>query len=373
MQVLVVSPIPSHPVDQGNSARITSIAQQLQALGHTVHFFYYPLEGLREAQRREMEDAWDFFHTIPADVDTSRRSLGEFFGVDDWYDARVDAAVRELHRRFDFGMVLVNYVWFSAVLEQFPDTVLKVIDTHDVFGDRHLRFTERGMRPEWFYTTVAEERRGLARADVVIAIQHIEAEHFRDVLAGLPTRVETIGYLAPPRFLDRHGGGGKLTLGYLGSGNPFNVASLTEFARRLQAAPDIAAKYRFLVAGSICNVVKALPPFEVVGLVDTADDFYGRVDGAINPMLGGTGLKIKTLEALSFGKMVAGTPDAFAGVPLVREGHDSASEELTRDLHRIGLSFEVLSAQDSRATFVAYLRQHLREFHQTFKTTHGQE
>jgi hypothetical protein len=373
MHVLVVSPIPSHPVDQGNSARITSIASQLQALGHVVHFFYYPLEGLHEAQRREMESAWDYFHTLPADVDTGRRSLGEFFGVDDWYDPRVGDAVRQLHRQWGFGMVLANYVWFSAVLDELPANVLKVIDTHDVFGDRHLRFTELGMRPEWFYTTIDEERRGLARADVVIAIQDQEAEQLRQRLAGLPTRVETIGYLAPPRFLDRHGGDGKLTLGYLGSGNPFNVASVTDFAKRLNGAPEVAAKYRFLLAGSICKTVKALPPFEVVGLVDSTEEFYGQVDGAINPMIGGTGLKIKTLEALSFGKMVAGSADAFAGVQLVRESQDATSRQLARDLERIGLSFAVLSAHDSRATFLAYLREHLQQFERTFEASHGQE
>jgi hypothetical protein len=43
-RVLLVSPIPTHPQNQGNSMRI--IGRMLQAAGITVHFLYYQLEGL---------------------------------------------------------------------------------------------------------------------------------------------------------------------------------------------------------------------------------------------------------------------------------------------------------------------------------------
>jgi hypothetical protein len=48
------------------------------------------------------------------------------------------------------------------------------------------------------------------------------------------------------------------------------------------------------------------------------EEFYARLDLAINPMQGGTGLKIKTLEGLSLGLPVLGTPDAWLGI-----GHPS--------------------------------------------------
>jgi len=369
MHVLVVSPIPSHPADQGNSARICSMARQLQALGHLVHFLYYPLEGLAPAQRRAMEEAWDFFHTIPADVDTGHRSMGEFFGIDDWYDASVGAVVRELHTKWQFGIVLVNYVWYSRVLEELPADVLKVIDTHDVFGDRHLRFTEVGMRPQWFYTTIDEERRGLARADVVLAIQGVEERYFRSLLRGTATRVQTVGYLATPKALPRSGGG-KLAIGYLGSGNPFNVASMRAFARQAQST-GLSERYRFVLAGSICRTLDDLAPFDILGPLDRLEEFYGVIDCALNPMTGGTGLKIKTLEALAFGKMVAGTPDAFVGVPLRRNGGDAASAALERDLQRCEAEMTVLSPTESRLTFSDYVGVQLRHFNHIFDARNG--
>ena len=45
MRVLIVSPIPSHPQEQGNSARIFALGKLLQSAGFIVHFLYYTLEG----------------------------------------------------------------------------------------------------------------------------------------------------------------------------------------------------------------------------------------------------------------------------------------------------------------------------------------
>ena len=46
MRILVLSPIPSDPLNQGNSVRISRINELFQYFGHTVHFLYYGLEGL---------------------------------------------------------------------------------------------------------------------------------------------------------------------------------------------------------------------------------------------------------------------------------------------------------------------------------------
>jgi hypothetical protein len=368
MKVLIVSPIPSHPVDQGNSARIHSIGSALQSLGHVVHFFYYAMEGLGDARRAEMQASWEYLHTMPASVDTTRKSLGEYFGLDDWYDPRAGEAVRKLHEQFGFDIVVANYVWFSGVLEALPDTVLKVIDTHDVFGDRHLRFLERGMAPEWYFTTLAEERRGLARAHVAIAIQDDEARYLQGLMQGTRTRVATIGYLSPARRVPSRprGKSAKPVLGYFGSGNPFNVASISEFAAGVRANRAIRDSCRFVLAGSICRVLPELEPFEILGPVDRAADFYAQVDCAINPMKGGTGLKIKTLEALSFGKAVAGTAEAFAGVEVRRAGASGASRTLENLLSGEGASWIVLPDREARSTYAHYRERQVASFLEVF-------
>ena len=75
-------------------------------------------------------------------------------------------------------------------------------------------------------------------------------------------------------------------------------------------------------------------------------EFYRLIDIAINPMVGGTGLKIKSLEALSYGKALLATEDAMVGINGTDSFHNFASVtdmvealneltlERTADLHR---------------------------------------
>lgn len=360
MRILVVSPIASHPQNQGNSARIFAMCRQLQALGHSIHFLYYPLEGLTPDQDRDMSACWDYFHTLPCDLPNTEKTLGEFYGIDDWYDPRLGEYAAQLNDQWNFDMVWVNYVWFSAVLDSLPDSVYKVIDAHDVFGNRHLRFTEVGLDPEWFYTTVEEELHGLIRANMIIAIQDEEEAYFRDVLKASSTEVITLGYIIPPRFSARKHQRGKPTIGYLGSGNPFNVSSIKDFVLALQGSPAIQQEYRFVLAGTICDKITNLPPFEIMGRLDDLDDFYKNVDIVINPMIGGTGLKIKTLEALSCGVSFIGTESAFAGIPICRADNSQLSSKraIAEIIALFPNSSNGLQGEDAQLTFLSYISTH---------------
>jgi glycosyltransferase involved in cell wall biosynthesis len=354
---LIVSPIPSHPQFQGNSARIFRLGRSLQALGYQVHFLYYPLEGLSTDQRRQMSETWDFFYTLPCDLPNTGKTLGDHYGIDDWYDPRVGELAAQLHRRWNYQAVIVNYVWFSGVLEALPAGVLKLIDTHDVFGNRHLRAIQAGMQPEWFYTSVEEEKRGLERADIVIAIQDEERQYFESL--GL-ARVETVGFIAPQRRvpISRRD---KPVVGYIGSSNPWNVNAFRELVKGLSEYPDLPGRADFVVAGPVCEKIKDNPGyFKVLGLLDTVEEFYARVDIALNPMVGGTGLKIKTVEALAFGRGVISTRDGFTGIPSNEPEHMASSvADLCSHLDRI------LATADSCETLNSATQRVFRDYQKT--------
>jgi glycosyltransferase involved in cell wall biosynthesis len=95
-----------------------------------------------------------------------------------------------------------------------------------------------------------------------------------------------------------------------------------------------------------------------LGEVGDVREFYGRVRCVLNPMLGGTGLKIKTVEALAFGLPLLGTPDAFVGIA----GGESAC--ILPDVEAMAARMEEISAdpglltalrQESRRLFLDYL------------------
>jgi hypothetical protein len=234
----------------------------------------------------------------------------DFHRLDDWCPEAVATMAASLHRRWRFDAVLCNYVWFSRAFEGVGADTLKIIDTHDIFAERHARLREAGVAPAWFSTSTAEEDRGLARADMVLAIQPEEAAAFRARGHG---DVRVLGHLLSPRArLVRDHGRGPITAGYFASGNPLNHAAFTALRADLPSAPRDT---RLIVAGAVCDRLTLTTPFAVMGRVDNAQAFYEAVDLALNPMAGGTGLKIKSVEALAQGVPLLATRAAMTGLP----------------------------------------------------------
>jgi hypothetical protein len=315
-RVLVVSPIASHPADQGNAARIQATGRELMARGVVCEFIHYATEGCTPAQQAAMAAFWNGgFHLVPPQP-PARAGMPGAWALDDWCPAFLADRVARLHRRGRHDAVLVHYVWMSRVLEGVGAGAVKIIDTHDLFGDRHLAARAQGIDPSWFFTTREEEARGLARAGLVLAIQEAEAAALR---ARSAAPVLTIGHMPPLRFL--HAGDApppRAVFGYLGSANPRNVASVRALDAALGEAPEVS----WLLAGRITNRDLGLRSRPLsLGPVGEPEEFYRAVECVLNPMAGGTGLKIKTVEALAAGLPVLGTRDAFADLSAEHPGH----------------------------------------------------
>lgn len=357
--VLIISPIPSHPQQQGNSARIYRLAQLFQLRGHPIHFIYYGLEGLTQKQESDMSNCWDIFHFIQPHGPTPKPSLDEFYHVDDWYNDRVGALVESLCASWNYVACVVNYVWFSKALELLPDTVLKLIDTHDIFGDRHIVAKEAGLDPVWFYTSTELEAWALKRADVIIAIQEQEAEYFRKIC---DVSVVTVGYVVPEQVLPSRcaAKSAPLKVGYLGSGNPFNVTSIISFFDNLDPSILSNKLVEFHLAGTICSAVSTRLNERVNhwGIVDDVADFYSEMDLLINPMIGGTGLKIKSVEVLAFGKPLMATKDAMVGIC---DTSETGVFETTRDM-AAAFSDEVGSQIVPKYVWTRYITENIKAF-----------
>lgn len=305
--VLIVSPIASHPADQGNSARIQAAALELQHRHIATDFFYYGMEGLSREQFDAMNGFWRRVFFLPSEP-LPVPSLPRTWGLDDWCSDRLCEQVAAACRKHHYDAVIVNYVWMSKVLEALPP-MLKVIDTHDLFGERHLVAEATALEPRWYFTTAAEEERGFARAHIVLGIQSVET---RKIAKRHPGRTMTVGHRIAPHFLlAPRQAEPPFRFGYIGSGNPFNVASVVALDQAIAQIGDLS----WTLAGTISrrHIDLLSQPYRM-GLVDRLTEFYDAVECVVNPMMGGTGLKIKTIEALAFGRPVIGTVDAFEGI-----------------------------------------------------------
>jgi glycosyltransferase involved in cell wall biosynthesis len=313
-RILIITDLAVLPANAGNKTRVWALMNNLRRLGHEVWFLGL---GLRVEEVVRLRAAWgEHVHNLPAVRARHARprwfALQRFLtdrliargigapGVDHWYWPHWDKAIAEFASIHTFDAVMVEYVFFSRALHHFGDGVCKIIDTHDVYTGRREKLKARNIKRFYQYLTKAsEEARGLNRANVVIGIQENESKFFRQLL-GPTRRVITVGHTVDLQPVPRPDHADIL---FLGSPYVANVDGVTHFIEHcLPAIRQAVPAARLLVAGSICRVLKpGTDGVELLGEVDDVKEAYARAAVVINPVLAGTGLKTKTIEALAFG------------------------------------------------------------------------
>ncbi|MGD9616885.1 MAG: glycosyltransferase [Alphaproteobacteria bacterium] len=363
MHALVVSPIPTDPDNQGNAARITRFCELLQCYGYQVHFLYYGLEGLTNEAAHRMRLRWDFFHFVQP-VSPKTPSAPDGYLIDDVYGQELATAIDALEKMWHYDLAVINYVWMSAACLSLDQATFKIIDTHDVFGERQYLLQRQKIPPAWFFTSAAQESRGLDRADLIIAIQPEEAR----ILRCRTTRpVIVIGHILPPNFrpLGPGSDSGPLQAGYLASGNPSNRLSLAKLVHVVSENPRLLDKWNFLIAGAIGEYVPSHQRgFSTISYVDSLTAFYGSIDVVINPNISGSGLKIKSIEALSFGLPLVSTASGMAGISTNEPAHlcGTLQEMIDRLLELTDMTARYRLAQASRSVFLRYTREQENAF-----------
>jgi glycosyltransferase involved in cell wall biosynthesis len=326
-RILIITDLPVLPANAGNKTRVWALMNNLRRLGHEVWFLGL---GLREEDADRLRANWgEHVHNIPAL--RARHAHPRWFAlkrfltdrliargigspdVDHWYWPHWDPAIAEFALQHIFDAVMVEYVFFSRALLHFNRNVCKIIDTHDVYTGRREKLKARKIKRFYQYlTSDREEALGLCRADVVIGIQENESKFFRQLL-GPSRQVITVGHTVDLQPLV---GSQHADILFLGSAYVANVDGLTHFIEKCypqvrMAVPDA----RLLVAGSICRVLKSkFPGVELIGEVDDLKAAYARAAVVINPVLAGTGLKTKTIEALAFGCPLVTTSCGAEGI-----------------------------------------------------------
>ena len=209
-------------------------------------------------------------------------------------------------------VVLVDYVFMTRALPLMRRESLKVVDTIDVFSTKHDKVITYGIE-DGLALKPEEEASLLEWADLVIAIQADEAEELRRLVPHKPVitasidfcQVESVG--APAA---------KPVLLLVASDNALNVKGLKDFLRFAwplvrREVPD--AELRIIGAVGLLVEVDD-PSIKVLGPVDDLTTAYADARVILNPAVAGTGLKIKTIEALCHLRPLVSWPSGVDGV-----------------------------------------------------------
>ena len=336
MRIVLVSSFPAFPTTAGNRSRIRQLASAIQELGHDLTFVY--LESKWEAADDDAHEAvfgkggyvriarkhWLARWMRDVAIGGAKRVL-RLAGVQAAYYSPLDRFqdrnfLREL-ARLDLrpDVVVVEYVLDSWAFEAFPRTARRVLDTHDAFADRHRGYLARGIANYWVSLRPEGENAGFRRADVILAIQAEEAQRFRGQLAddGQPgnPEVAVVGHLLECSGAEVDYAVDAAAV-FLASDNPANTHAVHAFLRDVlpRVVRELPA-FELKLAGSICNAVRDLPNVRKLGWVDDVRAVFAQAPLLVNPMLAGTGINIKLLEAMACGVPTVTTATGARGLP----------------------------------------------------------
>jgi glycosyltransferase involved in cell wall biosynthesis len=189
-----------------------------------------------------------------------------------------------------------------------------------------------------------------------------EAAYF-DEVTGHATSI-VIPHIEKSRFIDRN-----FTkvekVGVVASANRINLAVVTDLVRTLAGREEREPlPFVLHIAGQMKDLVQTLPPADLklfdrpwirlLGFVPDIETFYQAMDVVVSPVTMGTGINVKTVQAMAFGMPLLSTAWGSKGIetnePLHRHDDLASLCDSLMDLCRDPSRLNHLAAA-SRATY----------------------
>ncbi|PTY05451.1 hypothetical protein DB347_13805 [Opitutaceae bacterium EW11] len=244
---------------------------------------------------------------------------------------------REERDHFKPDALLANYCWMTPLLEG-ESGLNKLVLTHDVASHR-LNLTPHSAAKvdhELSPATAEGERALLDRADTILAISEDDAAAFRAMLPNKPVVV------APKAaaMLSAKGPAVRGRCLFVGGINGPNRQGIEWFLERVwpivhASRPDATLH----ICGGICELLPSAPISGVSfrGRVPDLNSEYRDAEVVVVPLLQGTGVKIKLVEACSHGKACVTTPVGLQGLAFLRDAvlETIVPEEFAQSVLRI--------------------------------------
>lgn len=319
MKILIVSTMPSHPTDAGNRAAIMGQVELLQSLGHEVHYLFASMELSNSIDYHAMKSYWkDNLHVFTMNkllkarrfiTDLWRKHAnGSYWNVDDHYPWGIASYINTMDKEEKFGACIIQYYRLSRLLPLIS-IPRKAIYTHDVFAYKDIRTG----KPFYEACTAHEEAKAMQRCPNIFAIQQEEAIYYK--MLSPKSNVYTVYSSFNIHNREIKIKNNKVLL-FLASRMSFNTNGIQWFLDNVwQPLKTKNPEIKLLIGGTVCeNIKQTYKDVTLCGMVDSLDDFYALGDIVINPVYQGTGLKIKTFEALSYGKATIVHPHSMTGI-----------------------------------------------------------
>lgn len=315
-KVLVISHVYTHPTNVGNKKYILDYCKALKEKGADVYFLYIGKQNKEEELQTSKVWGNKAYYIYISEYDVFLgRCLKYFYKkilkrvMLDYLFVKIgiNNQFRKIENVIAPDTVIVNYYWLSKVLK-LSKAKKRVIATHDCFTNKFERLGIHDLS-----MTPCLEQKYLRRSNMIMSIQENESMFFRFLAPHIPCIT-----VYPPLTFTKQDVVDNKNILYIASNNQLNKEGLVWFIDNI--FPQIVAlspQYTLLIGGKISDAMKEYsnnPNIKILGMVENIVEFYKQGNIVVNPTLKGTGLKIKTIEAISYGKLVITSKHSSEGL-----------------------------------------------------------
>lgn len=229
--------------------------------------------------------------------------------IPDLTDKHMIKQFEEIVSKNQYDHIIISYLYWSKLIDY---NAYKKNDKIILIEDfLSLQEISNGS-PKCFGDMVTDEIEKIRRFDKAIYVSDFEYGFFSQFTYN------TKNYLIPPSIPDTfitQKLEPKYDITFIAHDNVHNINGLNWFFKEI--LPLLKNKYRILVIGKVTEKVKNPNP-EIItyeGYREKLDEIYYNTRITICPLLTGTGLKIKIVESLLYGKPCVCTSKSITGMP----------------------------------------------------------
>lgn len=268
---------------------------------------------------------------------------------------------------FQPRVFLSSFAWTASAFDSLPSGITRILDAHDVQSERYKSFNSahrlygdavpKSIVEEYAQNPV-DEAKLLNKADVVLALSIPENRLMQDMIGSHKVLLAGFG-LSNVTPLPHNPSTKKLL--FVGNNYLPNIFAIKRFAEI--AFPKIRAAHpdaELHICGSVCRELdipaNAQKGVVLRGFVPDLTAEYASSAIVINPVQFGSGLSIKTPEALAFGKAVVCSP--YIGTSLANLAEREAAiiapiEEMYKPISQLLSNSKMRATMEQKASTYA--------------------
>lgn len=231
----------------------------------------------------------------------------------DGYDKAEERRLSKYINDKSADIVFFDGSWFGGLIYKLNVNSKKIVFLHNVEKKYSLDRMKRNMLTAIKYRSVAfNEKQIITKADYVFVLnqrdnQLIKKYYQRECDLFLPIALKDT-YCPKVQEIEIYG---KKSLLFVGSYFQPNVNGIIWFIQ--EVLPKVECK--LIIIGKNMEKIKYLENENIIvaGTVKNTAEYYNCADAVVMPIFSGGGMKVKTAEAMMYGKKILGTQEALTG------------------------------------------------------------